>query len=131
MARLLLFHHDVIQWHILTLLLQQDRHELWSCRNRHELKQFVNHGQRIEGIILDLDVIQFNWWILWDERKNSVRRHKHIVPILGLSTHYAGTESRQICEEFHVDAFLSLPVKPQYFLQSVRTLCHADFECHS
>ena len=122
MAHILLLHHDPMQRHLLSSLLQQDSHHLMSCSSHEDIMRCIDACDHFDGIVFDLEMIYFGWGPYRQAGEMELLSCEHHTPILGLSSHYADSESQQICEKFQLNAFLALPVNPHHFRQCVQNL---------
>jgi len=119
MANILVVHQDPLQSYLLTMLLDSPQDTILSSCSLEEALTVCDDRDDIDGVVLDLQALngavsQFSQQRQWSPYQT--------IPTLAISSHYSDCEAERICEEYHVDGYLALPVKPQRFRQFVRDL---------
>ncbi|GJL65852.1 MAG: hypothetical protein NPIRA05_08230 [Nitrospirales bacterium] len=119
MTNILVIHQDPLQLYLLTMLLESPDEEIVCCGCLEEALKVCDVRHDIDGVVIDLQTLKGHSWPFSRQCQWSPYQ---TIPALGISFHYPEGESECICEEFHVDGYLALPVKPQRFRQVVHTL---------
>ncbi|WP_447968308.1 hypothetical protein [Nitrospira sp. M1] len=119
MPCMLLIHQDPVQVCLLAMLLELESVEPVICHGLEQAMDVYHARDDIDGVILDLQTLKAGQ-SPFVERSHGSRYYS--MPIGGVSSQYDDCDAEQICTEFHLDGYLSLPVKPQRFRQFIQTL---------
>ncbi len=124
MSCLMLIDSDPLQRSLLSTLLEYDHDELLLFAHPSDSLDAFESRDDIVGIVLGLPLRENDWWIFHKNIQDMGKKSEHYMPVLGLSSDYSITEAEQICDEFQLDMFRSLPIEPQQLRQAVRdVLC--------